>query len=58
MIAPQAPSHHIVNSVAVGLPLASLIAHAPEVMTTVTATLGAVWYVVLLVGKFNDWRRK
>lgn len=50
--------HHTANVTAVAVPAVSWSLHGPEVITYITAGLGAVWYLILIGKEVASWFRK
>lgn len=52
---PHAPSHHVLNLAAIGLPTASWLANAQPVLTVILTALGIGWYLILY---YKAWRSR
>lgn len=55
MIDPHAPSHHVLNLAAIGLPTASWLSNAQPLLTAMLTALGIGWYLILY---YKAWRNR
>lgn len=51
----DATIHHAANTAAIIIPLMSISLHGPEILSYTTASLGIVWYAILIGERIASW---
>lgn len=54
----SSPVIHTMNTVALAAAPVSFWVHAAPIVTVIAGVAGIIWYTVLFVEKFQEWRRK
>ena len=54
----QDAAHHVINTAAIFIPVASWLAHAPEFFTATAGACGTAWYLMIFAKEFLKWRKK